>query len=86
MNEPVGADVYFKWKPINQARTFASLTWQTEYFPRQIPSRQRIANIGFGRGLDVTVVFAFLRETKLLDLLPPGGTEEQVVLVQIQLF
>ncbi|HEX4461939.1 MAG TPA: hypothetical protein VIA18_28360, partial [Polyangia bacterium] len=32
-----GADVYFKWKPVNQARSYASVAWQTEYFVRQIP-------------------------------------------------
>jgi hypothetical protein len=32
-----GADLYLKWKPANQARTYASLAWQTEYFVRQIP-------------------------------------------------
>lgn len=33
----VGADVYLKWKPANQAETYASVAWQTEYFVRQIP-------------------------------------------------
>jgi hypothetical protein len=33
-----GADLYLKWKPVNQARTYASLAWQTEYFVRQIPN------------------------------------------------
>lgn len=32
-----GADLYVKWKPANQARTYASVAWQTEYFLRQIP-------------------------------------------------
>jgi hypothetical protein len=32
-----GADVYFKWKPPNVSRTWASVAWQTEYFLRQIP-------------------------------------------------
>jgi hypothetical protein len=33
-----GADVYLKWKPPNQAQTYASVAWQTEYFVRQIPN------------------------------------------------
>lgn len=33
----VGADLYLKWKPANQAETYASVAWQTEYFVRQIP-------------------------------------------------
>jgi hypothetical protein len=32
-----GADVYLKWKPPNQAQSYASLAWQTEFFLRQIP-------------------------------------------------
>ena len=32
-----GADLYFKWKPVNQARSYASVAWQSEYFLRQIP-------------------------------------------------
>jgi hypothetical protein len=32
-----GADLYLKWKPPNQAQSYASVTWQTEYFLRQIP-------------------------------------------------
>jgi hypothetical protein len=32
-----GADLYVKWKPANQAETYASLAWQTEYFLRQLP-------------------------------------------------
>ena len=32
-----GADLYLKWKPANQARSYASVAWQTEYFLRQIP-------------------------------------------------
>ncbi len=32
-----GADLYLKWKPPNQAASYASVTWQTEYFLRQIP-------------------------------------------------
>ena len=32
-----GADLYLKWKPPNQAETYASLAWQTEYFVRQVP-------------------------------------------------
>lgn len=32
-----GADLYLKWKPVNQTRTYASVAWQTEYFVRQIP-------------------------------------------------
>jgi hypothetical protein len=30
-------DLYLKWKPPNQSRSYASLAWQTEYFLRQIP-------------------------------------------------
>jgi hypothetical protein len=30
-------DLYLKWKPPNQARSYASIAWQTEYFLRQIP-------------------------------------------------
>src|SRR5678816_260364 len=30
-------DLYLKWKPPNQARSYASVAWQTEYFLRQIP-------------------------------------------------
>lgn len=33
-----GADLYVKWKPVNQAETYASLAWQTEYFLRQLPN------------------------------------------------
>src|SRR5262249_23684514 len=33
-----GADLYLKWKPPNQARSYASIAWQTEYFLRQIPA------------------------------------------------
>ena len=32
-----GADLYFKWKPPNQARHYFSLAWQTEFFLRYIP-------------------------------------------------
>jgi hypothetical protein len=32
-----GADLYLKWKPANQSRTYASVAWQTEYFLRDIP-------------------------------------------------
>jgi hypothetical protein len=32
-----GADLYLKWKPPNQVRSYASVAWQTEYFLRQIP-------------------------------------------------
>jgi hypothetical protein len=32
-----GADLYLKWKPPNQAQTYASVAWQTEYFLRHIP-------------------------------------------------
>jgi hypothetical protein len=31
-----GVDCYLKWKPPNQAETYASFAWQTEYFVRQI--------------------------------------------------
>jgi hypothetical protein len=33
-----GGDLYLKWKPANQAETYASLAWQTEYFVRQLPN------------------------------------------------
>ena len=33
-----GADLYLKWKPVNQARSYASVAWQSEYFLRQIPN------------------------------------------------
>jgi hypothetical protein len=33
-----GADLYLKWKPVNQSRSYASVAWQTEYFLRQIPN------------------------------------------------
>jgi hypothetical protein len=33
-----GADLYLKWKPPNQARSYASVQWQSEYFLRQIPN------------------------------------------------
>jgi hypothetical protein len=33
-----GADLYLKWKPPNQSRSYASIAWQTEYFLRQIPA------------------------------------------------
>ncbi|HVR60280.1 MAG TPA: hypothetical protein VMU50_00200 [Polyangia bacterium] len=36
-----GADLYVKWKPPNQAETYASLAWQSEYFVRQIPGYTR---------------------------------------------
>jgi hypothetical protein len=32
-----GADLYVKWKPANQAQTYASLAWQTEFFLRELP-------------------------------------------------
>jgi hypothetical protein len=32
-----GTDLYLKWKPPNQSRSYASIAWQTEYFLRQIP-------------------------------------------------
>jgi len=33
-----GADLYLKWKPPNQSRSYASVAWQSEYFLRQIPN------------------------------------------------
>ena len=33
-----GADLYLKWKPANQARSYLSVAWQSEYFLRQIPN------------------------------------------------
>jgi hypothetical protein len=32
-----GVDLYFKWKPPNQAKTYTSVAWQSEWFMRQIP-------------------------------------------------
>jgi hypothetical protein len=32
-----GFDLYLKWKPPNQAKSYASVAWQTEYFLRHIP-------------------------------------------------
>jgi hypothetical protein len=32
-----GADLYVKWKPPNQAKTYTSVAWQSEYWLRQIP-------------------------------------------------
>ena len=31
-----GGDLYFKWKPANQAQTYGSLQWTTEWFARSI--------------------------------------------------
>jgi len=31
-----GGDLYFKWKPANQAQTYGSLQWTTEFFARSI--------------------------------------------------
>jgi hypothetical protein len=31
-----GGDLYFKWKPPNQARSYSSLQWTTEWFARSI--------------------------------------------------
>jgi hypothetical protein len=33
-----GGDLYFKWKPSNQARTYRSLQWTTEFFARTLAS------------------------------------------------
>jgi hypothetical protein len=33
-----GGDLYFKWKPPNESRTYASLQWTTEWFARSIAS------------------------------------------------
>jgi hypothetical protein len=51
-----GGDVYLKWKPANQAETYASVAWQTEYFVRQIPdlaiggvSRQEVEGGGYSQ-------------------------------------
>jgi len=33
-----GGDLYFKWKPPNQAETYASLQWTTEWFARTVTS------------------------------------------------
>jgi hypothetical protein len=35
-----GADLYFKWKPPNVVKTYASLSWTTEYFARTIAGQQ----------------------------------------------
>jgi hypothetical protein len=39
-----GFDLYLKWKPPNQSRSYASVTWQTEYFLRQIPALKIAGN------------------------------------------
>jgi hypothetical protein len=31
-----GGDLYFKWKPANQAQTYRSLQWTTEFFARSV--------------------------------------------------
>jgi len=33
-----GGDLYFKWKPANQSRTYSSLQWTTEFFARSLAS------------------------------------------------
>jgi hypothetical protein len=33
-----GGDLYFKWKPPNQAQTYSSLQWTTEWFARTVAS------------------------------------------------
>jgi hypothetical protein len=33
-----GANLYLKWKPANQARSYTSVGWTTEYYLRQIPN------------------------------------------------
>jgi len=33
-----GGDLYFKWKPANQAQTYSSLQWTTEFFARTLAS------------------------------------------------
>jgi len=33
-----GGDLYFKWKPANQSRTYSSLQWTTEFFARTLAS------------------------------------------------
>lgn len=33
-----GGDLYFKWKPTNQAKTYSSLQWTTEFFARTLAS------------------------------------------------
>jgi hypothetical protein len=35
-----GGDLYFKWKPPNVVKTYASLAWTTEYFARTIADGQ----------------------------------------------
>lgn len=35
-----GGDLYFKWKPPNVVKTYASLAWTTEYFARTIAGQQ----------------------------------------------
>ena len=34
-----GGDLYFKWKPPNESRTYASVQWTTEWFARTIAGR-----------------------------------------------
>jgi len=34
-----GADLYFKWKPANAARTYVSVAWTTEFMLRDIPAQ-----------------------------------------------
>ncbi len=35
-----GADLYFKWKPLNVSETYMSVAWQTEFILREIPNIQ----------------------------------------------
>ena len=41
-----GADLYLKWKPANQAETYASVAWQTEYFVRQLSQAATVPGSG----------------------------------------
>jgi hypothetical protein len=40
-----GGWFYYKWKPVNVARTWSSVAWQTEYFLRHIPDAPAAAGV-----------------------------------------
>lgn len=42
-----GGDLYVKWKPANQARTYASLQWTTEWFTRTIADNGPTEGAGY---------------------------------------
>jgi hypothetical protein len=56
-------DLYLKWKPANQARSYASVAWTTEYFLRQIPELKigGVAHPQTEGGLYTQVVVQFAR-------------------------